>query len=285
MVRFMGIPKRQIVSNIERNERLGLFDQPTQPVNPNLVAELKDDYVYLRHNIFYKLGTYMAHGVVRIAGDCFSGIAHLRVVGKQNLKNINSAIITCNHIHDLDCTYIAHSVRHRRIFYTVSENNNKKGIAGFFLRQGGILPLGGSLTNTKNLSRAISELLDKGSFVVFYPEAELWWNYKKPRPLKRGAYYYATKNNVPILPMFITFAPRKKPRRDGLPKYNLTMHILPPIYPDPKKSKAENAEILRYTNFALWRDKYEEVYGQKLEYTTQNEEVKQELKKYLDYKI
>ena len=31
----------------------------------------------------------------------------------------------------------------------------------------------------------------------------MWFNYRKPRNLKRGAYYYAAKNNVPIVPIFV----------------------------------------------------------------------------------
>lgn len=281
----MGIPKKELVNKITECERLGQFDQPVQPSNPNLVAEIKDDYVYLKHNIFNKVGNTLAHGIVRIASACFARGVHLKVEGRHNLKGVKSAIVTCNHVRDLDCTYITHAIRHHRIYYTVSPNNNKKGIAGFFLRQGGILPFGGSLANTKNLSRTISELLKKKNYIVFYPEAQLWWNYQKPRPLKKGAFYFATINNVPVVPMFLTFSARKKARRDGLPKYDLTMHIMSPIYPDPNKSKSENIETMLYTNFALWRDKYEEVYKQKLEYTTENLEVKQELEKYLNYKI
>ena len=32
----------------------------------------------------------------------------------------------------------------------------------------------------------------------------MWWNYRKPKPLKKGAYTFAAKNHVPVLPCFIT---------------------------------------------------------------------------------
>ena len=44
MVKYMGIPKKELVNKIAECERLGQFDQPVQPSNPNLVAEIKDDY-------------------------------------------------------------------------------------------------------------------------------------------------------------------------------------------------------------------------------------------------
>ena len=28
----------------------------------------------------------------------------------------------------------------------------------------------------------------------------MWWNYRKPKPLQDGAYRFATKHNVPIIP-------------------------------------------------------------------------------------
>ena len=40
--------------------------------------------------------------------------------------------------------------------------------------------------------------------MLVYPEQSMWWNYRKPKPLKKGAYTFAAKNHVPVLPCFIT---------------------------------------------------------------------------------
>ena len=40
--------------------------------------------------------------------------------------------------------------------------------------------------------------------ILIYPEQSMWYNYRKPKPLKVGAFSFAVKNNVPVLPIFIT---------------------------------------------------------------------------------
>ena len=45
--------------------------------------------------------------------------------------------------------------------------------------------------------------LDQEKWVLIYPEQEMWWNYRKPRKLQRGAYYFAAKQNVPIISIFV----------------------------------------------------------------------------------
>ena len=39
-----------------------------------------------------------------------------------------------------------------------------------------------------------------GEKVLVYPEQSMWWNYRKPRPLKSGAFKFAISSIV-ILPM------------------------------------------------------------------------------------
>ena len=53
---------------------------------------------------------------------------------------------------------------------------------------------------------------------------------------------------------------------EGLDMYNFprqayTVHIMPPIYPDPKKSVRENEREMLDRNQRLCNDKYREVYG------------------------
>ena len=96
----------------------------------------------------------------------------------------------------------------------------------------------------------------------------MWDNYRKPRPLKPGAFKFAVKNNVPILPMFITMEDSDKKGADGEYIQRHTLHILPPIYPDNSKSANENAKILADRNFKMWKEVYEKTYKIPLTYTT-----------------
>ena len=55
-----------------------------------------------------------------------------------------------------------------------------------------------------NFTSAVNRLLKRGESILIYPEQEMWWNYKKPRPFKVGAFKMACRAGVPVLPTFIT---------------------------------------------------------------------------------
>ena len=106
--------------------------------------------------------------------------------------------------------------------------------------------------------------------VLIYPEQSMWREYKKPRPMKNGAFRYAVQNNVPIIPLFITIKEKdEKIDKNGLQNYgDYTIHILDPIYPNPNLNVKENIDYLRKENFKVWKDLYEKVYVVPLEYST-----------------
>ena len=103
-----------------------------------------------------------------------------------------------------------------------------------------------------------------------YPEQSMWREYKKPRPLKPGAFHYAAKYHRPIVPLFITI--EDKPERvdaEGRVNFgNYTIHILPPIYPRKELDEHDNMQYLMNANFEAWRRCYERTYGVPLEYDT-----------------
>ena len=94
----------------------------------------------------------------------------------------------------------------------------------------------------------------------------MWWNYKKPRPFKSGAFRFAATNLVPVIPFFITMEDSDVLDADGFYVQEYTIHIMPAIYPDKNKTRNENMEELRSKNFEVWKEVYEKTYNTKLEY-------------------
>ena len=60
--------------------------------------------------------------------------------------------------------------------------------------------------------------------MLVYPEQSMWWNYRKPKPLKKGAYTFAAKNHVPVLPCFITMEDSDILGDDGFYVQEYTIH-------------------------------------------------------------
>ena len=114
--------------------------------------------------------------------------------------------------------------------------------------------------------QGVNTHLQAGDFVLVYPEQSMWWNYRKPKPLKEGAYYFAARNNVPVLPCFITMEDSDIIGDDGFPVQEYTIHIGKPIEPDEQKSHKENVQIMMEENSRVWREIYESAYGIPLYY-------------------
>ena len=114
---------------------------------------------------------------------------------------------------------------------------------------------------------AVKALLTKGHNILIYPEQSMWWNYKKPKPLKRGGFILAADNNVPVVPCFITMEDTDVLDGDGYPVQAYTINVCDPIIPSKQLSRAENIEMLMKENYAAWKNVYEKTYGIPLTYT------------------
>ena len=121
--------------------------------------------------------------------------------------------------------------------------------------------------------KAVDTILQRGDFILIFPEQSMWWNYRKPKPLKNGAFKLATKNNVPVIPIFITMEDSNIMGEDGFPIQEYTINIGEPIYSNEKLSDRENTETMKEENFKVWKEVYEEFYKIPLEYTTKKEKV------------
>ena len=98
----------------------------------------------------------------------------------------------------------------------------------------------------------------------------MWWNYRKPKPLKAGAFIFAARNNVPVIPTFITMRNTDKLEKDGSYIQAYTLHFLSPIYPDENLTLQENVNYMKSENERKCKEIYESVYGEKLTYLTED---------------
>ena len=97
----------------------------------------------------------------------------------------------------------------------------------------------------------------------------MWWNYRKPKPLKTGAYMFAAKSGVPVLPCFITMKDSDIMGEDGYFVQEYTIHISPPIYPEDGLNYRKNMVKMMEKNAEIWKEIYETEYQIPLTYTTE----------------
>ena len=171
--------------------------------------------------------------------------------------------------------YEASSQRKRKFYRVIREGNYTSfpGFYGFLMRHCNTLPLASNHKTLKKFMEATDTVLKSGNFVLIYPEQSMWWNYRKPKPLKHGAFMFACRNNVPVLPCFITMRDTDIVGDDGFFVQEYTIHIGKPIKPDKNLPYTKAVTKLAEENYNVWKEIYEKEYGIPLYYTTEKEEI------------
>ena len=265
-----------IVNKIREYELAERFDEDVEDDPPSKVLN-PEDIDYFRRSPIKKLLTKIAFKLARklvkkLVNEKLMIIKEMR--GIEHFQNLNSgAVITCNHFNAFDSFAIQlvydAANKPKRTFYRVIREGNYTsfpGFYGFMMRHCNTLPLSSNYTTMKKFMKSTNKLLQDGHFVLVYPEQSMWWNYRKPKPLKDGAYVFAAKNNVPVLPCFITMRDSDILGEDGYYIQEYTVHISEPLYPDPSLPYKASVEKLRDQNYKLWKDIYEKEYQMPLIY-------------------
>lgn len=272
-----------VQERIAQLEREGKFDVDAEEDPPTLPL-MPDEIDYLRVKPSSKAKVKLSYA---IAGKFVDGLLKdgklvlKKIQGMENLNSLQSgAIITCNHFNPFDCFTVEHLFRiseqkgKRQLFKVIREGNytNFPGFYGFLFRNCNTLPLSQNKKTMYNFLQAVDTILRRGDFILIYPEQSLWWNYRKPKPLKNGAFKFAAKNQVPVLPIFITMEDSERIGEDGFPIQEYSVFIEKPIYPQAGLTEREQVIAMRDRNYEVWKQIYEEFYGIPLNYTTEQTE-------------
>ena len=149
-----------------------------------------------------------------------------------------------------------------------------KGIIGFFMNYSDIIPVTDQVNYMKReFPKIIKNTLEEDNLILIYPEQEMWFNYKKPRPPKEGAYYFAAKNNVPIISCFVEMRETDEKDNEEFNKVKYVLHVLNPIYPNPNLTAKENSLIMKEVDYEQKKEAYEKAYGKKLDYGFEIEDI------------
>ena len=268
-----------LLKKVEQYELEGRFDEDTNVDPPAPILE-PDDVDYLREKITSK---WIKTPVAMFLGELFfhhsarkKQIMIKDVYGLENLENLTTGgVIVSNHFNPFEAFTVEKvfleskiSKKHK-LYAVIREGNytNFPGLYGFLFKNCRTLPLSSNHQTMKKFLDAVKTILTRGDFILIYPEQSMWWNYRKPKPLKDGAYKFACKHNVPIIPFFITTKESEILDDAGFPILEYYVHIEKPIYKDDNLSEKENMKNMIKENFLVWKKIYEDFYKIQLEYT------------------
>jgi len=278
---MISVERQEVLKRIQDFEEKGLFnedvenDLPAKTLQPNEID-------YLRKKWRNKFARFF---VTRAADKGIDKLIKANqiiikdIIGKENLLGIKGTVfITSNHFHifeNMALYKVFKDYAPKKDFYRVIREGNytapPKDFAAF-LRHCNTLPLSSNPATMRKFMQAIDVLCKGNNYILIYPEQAMWFNYKKPRPFKDGAFRFACRNNVPIIPCFITMEDSKEHvDKDGCPVQEYTIHIMKPLYKDESLQLKEAAQKMKEQNFNICKEIYEKVYNKKLTYTKDGE--------------
>lgn len=276
----------EVLERIQDLESRGIFDVDVENDPP--ARELKPDEIeYTRKGICDRIKTAVAFSAAK--RFVHKLISHDQmiikdIVGIEHFASLESgAVITCNHFNAFDSfaihmAYMASGQKKRKFFRVIREGNYTgfPGFYGFLMRNCNTLPLSSNVKTMGKFIKGVNQILREGHFVLFYPEQSMWWNYRKPKPLKNGAFQFASMNKVPVLPCFITMCDSDIKGEDGFYVQEYTIHVGTPIWPNESLSARDNVLYMKDENFRQWKEIYETTYGIPLCYRTNQGPVSEE---------
>lgn len=274
--------RKAVIKNIQRNLENGEFHAKAEINDPVLSQKESHDITHVftqsRGKIAYKAKTALCVFITGIATKLIN--KNTEIVGIEKIpKNLRGAIITSNHFSPFENTVIRLLTMKLKIKHPaiISQTTNfaTKGAIGFLMKYCDTVPISAEPRYLARdfLSVLKEKLTVKEQPILLYPEQEMWFNYRKPRPPKNGAYFYAAKLNVPILSCFVEIIDLNEDENPEFKKVKYKLHILGVLYPKEELSAKENTEYLANKDYELKKICYEKVYKKPLTYTFESEDI------------
>lgn len=278
---IIGGDRLKVIENIKKNVKNKAFHAKAEIGDPTLSKEESRKVV----NNFWKNSQKFSHKIVNLftrgAFDLGTLILTFgdKIDNHQKIKHIPSAFVTSNHYNQFDSLPVKKLAlkSHKRLYFIIEDTNLlMPGWIGFMMRNVDSVPLSKTIRYLgRDFPKHLADIFAKDNWILIYPEQEMWFNYRKPRPLQKGTYFYAAKLNVPIISCFVEIQdlPGYEKNHPEFHKTRRILHVLPTIYPDPKLSVEQNARRMRDIDYLQKKKAYEKAYGKKLDYTFSNDDI------------
>ena len=175
----------------------------------------------------------------------FCRLTHgFRIYGKKNLKKHKKtlkggAISISNHVFYFDFLCVLRALRPRLVFFPAWKDNFEGPLGGMIRLSGGIPVPTDSAHAMAKFNAAMEEILKGGKWLHVFPEGSMWFFYPDIRPLKKAVFSYAVRFDKPILPITLSFRPRRGITRWFTKKPFVDVHIGEPLFHDKSLSPRE----------------------------------------------
>lgn len=273
---IIGGSKKEVINNIKKNIENNELNKKVEIGDPNLsedeIQKYINDFYRNKKKLSYFFKNKIANKTVKkISKELYPDIK-INGLEKLDLADLsNGAIITSNHFNPLDSYNIRKIVEeklHKKLYIVVQDTNlAMPGFLGFLFNNIKVIPLSKSPNYIiKKFVPELKKILSKGDFILIYPEEEMWFNYRLPRPCKRGAYQFAHELDVPVISCFVKMIDTDKTDNDEFNKVKYEVSINKVIYPEAGESVKSDSRKMAEVDYEARKKAYEDAYNKKLNY-------------------
>ena len=178
-------------------------------------VNLDVNYPYLQKSFWFKCQRVLLHICQYSVLPIVLWLRHgLHIHGRKKLKAhkalFKDGLLTIsNHVFMWDYICIMIALRPRLGFFPAWKTN-MEGPNGPLIRMAGGIPIPtDNMRSMFKFKEAMDEVFERGDWMHFFPEGSMWFFYPDIRPLKKAVFKYAVSYDRPILPITLSFRPRK----------------------------------------------------------------------------
>jgi len=273
---IIGGSKKEVINNIKKNIKDNNLNGKVEVNDASLseeeITNLLGTFYKRKKKISYPIKNFIANEIINYYLKKLNN--DITIHNIDNIKNVNSdkgCIITSNHFNPLDTFIIRKLAKkmHKKLYVVIEDTNlAMEGSLGFLMNYSNVIPVSKSPTYlATTFKKELKNILDKGNLVLIYPEEEMWFNYRKVRPFKRGAYQYACMLKVPIISCFTKINDTKEIDNEEFYKTTYDLYILGGITPNDNENIRKAAILMKDKDYTLKVEAYEKYYRKKMDYT------------------
>ena len=235
---FLGAGAHDHVVKVKRKKKRKLVDA---------------NYKFEHNNFLYKIYSFFWCVIAKV----FLPIGlkyeyHYKIIGKEKIRALKGkgAVLISNHCHVMDVPLLVSRLStFRKIRFLTTSNNLAIPIAGHIIVAFGAYPTADDIGGAKNLKRSINKILQDKKLLLVCPEGSINPYGTNIREFHSGAFKFVIDNDVPMLPIIITFKEHLR-KHNKTPKYKIIVNICDPIEPNKelKTAKEQVEDLMQRTH-------------------------------------
>lgn len=223
-----------------------------------------------RNGFFIVASKIFTWSAVSVLAPTMKVLYHYRVKGRRNLElagimpgpannwHTRPCILISNHVIPLDPVIQALTLFPRTTYFTLLEETVLTPGLGTLVQLLGGVPLPRSSRYLPKIDQAVTQALRGPGLIHFYPEGECFLLNQEIKDFKAGAFYYAIREQVPVVPLVsvLTRRHRSRPsfpvpphRYSDVLTVNIHSIVMPPILP-PTSSGSKVTDLHQSMEFA-----------------------------------